>query len=252
MSFLTNLHTDLRRVRLTKRGSTDAPENVPRGKHKEYLRMRRIPLPEPAHLDITLPAALEKRSSSLEASGVEHISLEEIGTLLGHGLRRRDSSVNRNYPSGGALYPIETYLIAPSIKGLAGGIFHYHPTENALERLWDVPTDFSMKKLVGKPDFIVPTLLMVFTSAWTRSSAKYGDFTYTLALLEAGHMSENILLLAGAIGLEVRPMAAFNDNRIIELLDIDERDEQPVHTITFSKSSASHPSAGAGEHGIEE
>lgn len=166
------------------------------------------------------------------------LTTQELGTLFGSALARRKGDTSRNYPSGGALYPIETYLVAFSLSGLEPGVFHYHPTEHALERMWEIPPAIDMKTLVPKPDFLSPTALVVFTSVWKRSSAKYGDFTYTLALLEAGHMSENLLLVSAALGLETRPMAGFNDNALIHLLDLNDMNEQPVHSITIARGDA--------------
>ena len=44
------------------------------------------------------------------------------------------------------------------------------------------------------------------------------SFSYTLSLLEAGHMSQNILLSATALGLHTRPMADFKDDLVVRLL----------------------------------
>ena len=45
--FISHVHQDLRRSRLTKRGATARAEDVPQGLHKEYPRMERIMLPKP-------------------------------------------------------------------------------------------------------------------------------------------------------------------------------------------------------------
>ena len=81
------------------------------------------------------------------------------------------------------------------------------------------------------PDF---STLIVLTGVWGRSSAKYGDFAYLLALLEAGHMSQNILLVATALNLQTRPMMGFDDDIIPQLLDLDPEEEQPVLSIMLS------------------
>ena len=91
----------------------------------------------------------------------------------------------------------------------------------------------TIKELARHPEDLLFSSLLIFTAVWKRSSAKYGDFTYTLALLEAGHMSENVILTAGALDLRTRPMAGFDDDRILSLLDLDPEEEQPVHTITM-------------------
>jgi SagB-type dehydrogenase family enzyme len=103
--------------------------------------------------------------------------------------------------------------------------------------LWDIPQKIGVKDLVRYPEWLYPSALMVFTGVWKRSSAKYGDLAYIHSLLEAGHMSENVLLVATVLGLETRPMAGFNDQLISELLDLKEENEQPVHSITLSKGS---------------
>lgn len=236
-AFLSHLHADIRRARLTRRGATHVPKDVPRGTHKEYPRMERVQLPEPTDIPLSLSAALQRRTSYMKQGGEEPISISDLGSLFGNTLKRREGSSSRNYPSGGALFPIETYLIATKLEGAAPGVFHYHPTANALERLWDLPADFEMTRLVSKPDFLKPSALILFTAVWNRSSAKYGDLAYSHALLEAGHMSENVLLACAAFDLQARPMAGFNDQMSIDLLDLDEEFEQPVHSITLSKGA---------------
>jgi SagB-type dehydrogenase family enzyme len=163
------------------------------------------------------------------------LSLEDLGTILGYSLRKRSGVINRNYPSGGALYPVETYVISTSIKGYAAGAYHYNPSKHVLERLWDLPEDFDMQNLLPNPGDGTPTTLIIFTSVWKRSSAKYGDFAYVLSLLETGHMSENILLSAAALGLRALPMSGFTDSEVSSLLDLTPENEQPIHSIIISK-----------------
>ncbi len=238
MTFISRLHADLRHTHITKRGATHHPKDVPQGVHKEYLRMRRLSLPTPLALTASLTDVIEKRQSAVSGSS-EVISLEEISTLL-FGLRRKAQSHRRNYPSGGGLYPIETYLVATGLKGESPAVFHYHPTKHALEHLWNLPSHFSMKDVTVYADSLKPTLLIVFTSVWHRSSAKYGDLAYIHALLEAGHMSQNILLASTALEMASRPLAGFKDEVLIRLLDLDEDLEQPLHVISIAKGQLEH------------
>lgn len=233
--FITHIHEDLRSARFTRRGATHRAEDVPKGTHKEYPRMERLLLPEPQPIENSLRSVLLTRRSSYFKENLSTLSLGDFGTLFGLALRRRQKTTSRNYPSGGGLYPIETYLITEPLVDGTSGIFHYHPTVHALEKLWDVPAENEVRTLIQGPEGLSFSALIVFTSVWKRSSAKYGDFTYTVALLEAGHMSENILLVATALGFETRPMAGFKDRIVPQLLDIDEEHEQVVHSITLAK-----------------
>ena len=232
-SFLSHIHSHLRQARTTKRGATHRPNDVPRGLYKTYPRMPNIPLPEPKLLTATLYDTLKRRHSAFSGDPQKPIALRELGTLLGLALQKRPNVTNRNYPSGGGLYPIETYLISVALESQISGVFHYNPIKHSLECLWDLPPHFNMKDVAKNPRSLPLSTLIVFTSVWRRSSAKYGDLAYLHALLEAGHMSENILLTGCALGLNVRPYAGFNDALIEQLLDLDSEREQPVHTITL-------------------
>ncbi|HEY4527375.1 MAG TPA: SagB/ThcOx family dehydrogenase [Candidatus Paceibacterota bacterium] len=196
--------------------------------------MESIKLPDPMPLPMPLAEAMEKRVSYSGGNSESNLSLEVWGTLLGLALRGRADSIKRNYPSGGALYPVETYVIAHSIGGSAPAAFHYNPTDHALENLWNLPPDLQIKDLVPARKDLLFSSLIVFTSCWKRSSAKYGNLAYIHALLETGHMSENVLLASTALELKSRPMAGFSDDLLITLLDIDAEHEQPIHSIVIS------------------
>lgn len=231
--FLSHLQSELRRTRLTRRGATDAPEDVPKGLHKKYERMEKIILPPLVSPNTTLVDTLNTRESYFDGSMTTALTISELGNLLGTALGKRDS-MHRKYPSGGGLYPIETYLVS-NVGGKKFAVYHYNPTEHSLEKLWNVPDDLDIKSLARKPDDIFFSTMIIFTSVWSRSSAKYGDLSFQHALLEAGHMSQNILLTATALDLGSRPYAGFDDERLIELLDIDSITEQPVHTVLLSR-----------------
>lgn len=232
-SFISHAHAEFRKARLTRRGATQAQGDVPMGLCKEYPRMEKIALPKARQVTMTLPQSLESRASYNEGTDASKLSLDDCGTLFGLALGKHEGSLRRNYPSGGALYPIETYLVTQALEESGPAVFHYNPNIHALEKLWEMPRDLPLKDLVKQPPDLLFSSLIVFTAVWKRSSAKYGDFTYTPALLEAGHMSENILLVSTALGLKTRPMAGFDDDLLISLLDLDPEDEQPVHTIAM-------------------
>jgi len=221
-SFLHNLHIELRHGRSSRRGaSVDDQQDASEGLHKEYPRMHRVVLPPPSHLTKSLSEVLDRRHSFISCTEGP-LTIQEWSTLLGTALRKHPNSTKRHYPSGGSLYPIETYLIAPKITDAKeSGVFHYHPTAHALEHLTELPTSFDMEKLMPNHGGLSTASVILFTSVWDRSAVKYGDFAYVLALLEAGHMSENVLLTATAMDLGARPLGGFNDVLAVHLLDID-------------------------------
>lgn len=234
-TFITNIHSYVRSTRIARRGSLLRPDNILRGLHKEYLRMPRIALPEAERLTTSLTEALQTRTSCSECVSERSLSLSELGTLLGNALGMRDGT-HRHYPSGGALYPVETYLIGNVLEGYPSGVFHYHPQSHALEFLWETPSTFAMADAMRSSDIVLAPILIVFTSVWNRSSAKYGDLAYSHSLIEAGHMAENISLVATALSLGSRSIAGYDDRIISSLLDLDERLEQPIYSVLLYPS----------------
>jgi SagB-type dehydrogenase family enzyme len=154
--------------------------------------------------------------------------------LFGHALRGREKG--RNYPSAGALYPVETYILLASSEDMLSGVFHYNPTSHTLEKLWNFSGPIDLAEIVGGPEKFGVSALIVLTSVWARSAMKYGDYAYVLSLLEAGHMSENILLVGSALSCSMRPIVAFDEEQIARLLDLDESEEQIIQTVMIGKS----------------
>ena len=200
---------------------------------KDYPRMPQIELPACRDIELSLSSALKNRESYRTCIPGALISLNDISTILGNSLR--ETTVNRRpYPSGGAKYPIETYLIARGIDSLPRGVFHYAPKKHALEHLWDIPAETRIFSGSAKDGWAEHApVVVVFTALWERSYVKYGDFSYLLTCLEAGHMAQNVLLTAGALNIGVCPMAGFNDSAVGTLLDIDSSREQAVHSVVL-------------------
>jgi SagB-type dehydrogenase family enzyme len=197
--------------------------------------MPSIALPEPNPLRMPLGDTLAKRVSFDHARTERPFTKHELGSLLGNALGMRND-VNRKYPSGGALYPIETYLVGTVLEGYKPGVFHYHPKAHALEHLWEMSPALAVSDIIRGSAAPPSHMLLVFTAVWRRSSIKYGDWSYHPALFEAGHMGQNILLAATAMQAQTRPVGGFDDDVVSELLGLDER-EQPVHSILLVPST---------------
>lgn len=218
------IHEYLRRARHGGVKITHAPQ----GTHKEYPRMPRVTLPPHIPLSMPLTEALSKRSSNDASTRTIDIGL--ISTLLWNSARVREDG-KRPHPSAGALYPIETYLITHATMDAPRGCFHYHPTGHALEHLWDVPEKFNARALA--PTAEKSAAFIIFVGVWERTSLKYGDFGYLHAVLETGHIAQNVLLTATALHVSARPVAGFDDEMIIAALDLDTDTELPVYVVAL-------------------
>jgi SagB-type dehydrogenase family enzyme len=110
----------------------------------------------------------------------------------------------RTCPSAGALYPYEIYVLALGLKDLAPGFYHYSPREFSLRLLRHAPESLALIKRTW-PDvgFLksVPALLLI-SSIFSRSSWKYRQRGYRYALLDSGHLLQNVVTSAIGLGIQ--------------------------------------------------
>jgi SagB-type dehydrogenase family enzyme len=142
----------------------------------------------------------------------------------------------RAAPSGGALYPIEVYAAVIAVEGLERGLYHYAVDRkglellqlgNPVERLSEATSDFATISRAA--------VVFVLTGMFGRSHFKYGERAYRFALLEAGHICQNVLLEATALKLGAVAIGGFIDDKINEILDLDGIDEAATYLIAVGR-----------------
>ncbi len=226
---LSDIHEHLRRSRA--HGGPPVAGSI--ANTKKYGRFKSIPLSAPVPLEMRLDDVLKKRVSANEE--LLSLSLKQVGQLIGHSLANHDK--HRAYPSGGGLYPIETYALAYDVEGLERGIFHYRPDTNSLEQIFLLPEDATSDDIVSSNTQSLYPLLLLFTSVWSRSHTKYHDFALALALMETGHMMQNLQLVGTALSLGTRPMGGFKDAVAAKLLDIELEHESILCAMAVGANS---------------
>jgi SagB-type dehydrogenase family enzyme len=161
------------------------------------------------------------------------LSLGDLATLLGsaYGIRVRDRQPRRPVPSGGALYPLELYALPHAVDGLGRAAFHYHPFRHRLEALWPVAETDVADALVDPSLAERSAVLLVVTAMVWRTRFKYGLRGYRFALLEAGHLVQNVVLAATALDLPAVPLGGWYDRRLDALVGADGLDEASVYAV---------------------
>ncbi|UCE27613.1 MAG: SagB/ThcOx family dehydrogenase [Candidatus Coatesbacteria bacterium] len=120
-------------------------------------------------------------------------------------------------PSAGALYPITLYLCD------ASGVGRYEPETETLAVISEsdlrdeLETAAMGQSAVGDAPAVV-----VIVAKPAVTAAKYGGRAERYCTLEAGHVAQNILLAAFALGLSGVTIGAFDDDSVRSLLDLDE------------------------------
>jgi SagB-type dehydrogenase family enzyme len=187
-----------------------------------------IDLPPMALGHVALRDALvSRRSRTAQAAG--SLSLTALGSLVGAAYRSAEG--RRPVPSGGALYPLELYVVALHVDGVGAGIHHYSPYRHRLESLAAVDRADVARTLV-EPELVdSAAALIVLTAMFWRSRFKYGLRGYRFALIEAGHVMQNLVLAAAALGIAARPLGGYYDRLLDGLVGADSLDEASVYAL---------------------
>lgn len=199
---------------------------------KEYRLALRTPLPEAQPLPVSLDQLILKRQTVRKFT-TQAASLEEVATQLALSYRMKQTkSAKRPVPSGGALYPLELYIAALNIKGIDQGLYHYHPHLHALELIADDSPLPALQYSILPGNLPAGAAYVVcICGVLPRNRFKYAELGYRLMLLEAGHLAQNIVLVATAQELGTLPVCGFYDDRMHDFLEIDGVDEVCLYLL---------------------
>lgn len=154
------------------------------------------------------------------------LELGLLATLLdtGYGVTgtiEGTSQALRTVPSGGALYPLELYVVSHRVEGLELALYHYDPLRHGLELLAPLDTPVGSELSPYGAPLAGSAAVVAVTAMFWRSRFKYGPRAYRFALMEAGHVGQNVLLAAAALGLDALPVGGFYDRKVDALLGVD-------------------------------
>jgi len=169
----------------------------------------------------------------------EALTLNELNVLLwgSQGITADKGSYQlRTAPSAGALFPIETYIIVNRVETLEPGLYHLDVRNWALEglRLEDL-SSAGCEALLDQEMCRVASVNFVWTAVIERCRAKYFERAYRYVWWDAGHICENLNLVATALGLGVCSIGAWYDDRMHELLGIDGNKHFSAMTATVGR-----------------
>jgi SagB-type dehydrogenase family enzyme len=193
-----------------------------------------IPLGERIRLERPLEDVLAARRSSREFAE-KPLTLAELGALLhaAYGVTGNlepggaaSEQPVRTVPSGGALYPIEIFILARRVHGVPPGVHHYDPLASVLEL--GPGDDFDAGWISPYEEIERAAVTIAIAATFWRSRFKYGLRAYRFTLLEAGHVAQNVLLAATALGLASLPLGGFYDHRLDDLLGLDGTDQSSL------------------------
>jgi len=146
-----------------------------------------------------LEEAINKRKSIRKYLD-EPINLADIGKLVEAGLK---------VPSAGGIHPLRIHIITDE------------PQKEEL-----------CKAALNQPCVRGARVCLVITSASTRMVNKYHQRGYRYIFMEAGHMGQNISLMAVSLGLGCVMVGSFKNEAVKQVLGVE---EDPLYIIPIGR-----------------
>ena len=140
-------------------------------------------------------------------------------------------------PSGGALHPIEAYVLARNVKGLSPGLYHYDAADHCLERLRRGANSRQITDYLANQYWYGGAAFVVFmTAVFARTRWKY-DYAraYRAVLIEAGHLCQTFCLTATWLGAAPFCTMAFADSKIERAIGVDGISESVLYVAGAGK-----------------
>lgn len=214
-------------------------------------------IPEESTL-IDLPTALDKPDYQIPLSKAisrrqshrkylkEPLTLEDVSFLLwaSHGVRAKSAGhFLRTVPSAGNRHALETYLAVLNVKGLEPGIYRYHfPTHQLVLAFQNEKLGNKLERAALKQSFAGRgSLTFIWTALPYRMEWRYGEASYKVIAIDAGHVCQNLYLACEAVHAGACAIAAYEQDYADQLLGVDGEDEFVVYMASVGKVKESCP-----------
>ena len=157
----------------------------------------------------------------------------------GLGIRRR-----RPYPSAGAIYSVEQYVIGLDLAENRPLVAYASPQRRELIL---IQANVDRRELLQALGLLAegspcPAFAVVQTVDLERATRKYGERGYRFALIEAGAAAQTLCMKGLALGLASTVWGGHHDHLLDDCLKIAGTTETAINTILFGKEVAHAPS----------
>ena len=244
---LAGLHDDARWTKVLDRmrqAIADRLASLP----EKHVSTESVALPDPVRRGrLSVEEALRRRRSERTFTAAA-VSLSEIGQLLwaAYGTTQERQGAPERYrgglktaPSAGALYPLEIYVVAGEVEGLASGVYRYRPEAHDLQRIsaGDRRAELCAAALAQDMVRAAPVSL-VYSAVFERTTAKYGSRgRERYVCMDTGHSAQNVYLQCVSLGLGTTAIGAFVDTDVQLAVGMT-RQEEPLYVLPVGRLAA--------------
>ncbi len=142
----------------------------------------------------------------------------------------------RTVPSAGCRHPLETFVAAFRVDGVAPGLWRYHPVGHRLARMPADPdrmTEELGAALLGQ--LFGCAVAFLWTAVPYRTGWRYPMVFPKLVALDAGHLCQNLYLACEAIGCGTCALGAYDQQQLDRFLRVDGEQELAVYAAVVGR-----------------
>jgi SagB-type dehydrogenase family enzyme len=142
-------------------------------------------------------------------------------------------------PSAGGMQALELYLVAFEPSWLPPGAYHFDRAGNYLSQIISSVTRQDwMTRVPSLSSVKGGSILFVLVGDFARVNAKYGARGLRFLLIEAGHLAQNLCLLAHSLGFGVLPLGGFFEQEVARHLVLPS-DDAVLYLLLCGKPASS-------------
>lgn len=199
-----------------------------------------VTLPDPQRQGKAGFEELVQRRRSVREFSAGSLTLEQVGQLLWAAQGQTDPRGLRAAPSAGALYPLELYLVVGTAASLDSGVYRYRSAGHALEPVGGGDRRRDLARAAWSQSVVASAAaVVVIGGVYQRTTDKYGPRGRRYVHMEAGHVAQNLLLQATALGLNAVPVGAFDDARVRAVVGMGQG-VQPLYLLPVGPPVGGH------------
>jgi len=192
---------------------------------------------------LKLEEAIARRKSRRNYTA-QALSIDELAFLLWatQGLRSAGTARHnfRTVPSAGCRHAIETYIAALRVTGLEKAIYRYLPLDHALVEVVRYPDleERLIRGTFGQTFCGAAAATFIWTTIPERMEWRYGEASYKVIALDAGHVCQNLYLACENIDAGTCAVGAYDQEEMDRVLGVDSKDEFVIYLAPVGKVEA--------------
>lgn len=185
-----------------------------------------LPAPDTLKVDpVTIQQGINNRRSLRKFSD-QPLTIEQLAWLLwaSSGVKEKLAVATlRTVPSAGARHPFDIYLAINNVSGLKPGLYRYMALSHQLALIKEdnnVNTHITEACLRQKWMLKAPVIFL-WVAVPYRAEWRYSQRAWRYMFMDAGHVCQNLYLACEAIQACCCAVAAYDDDALNHLLDLD-------------------------------